>query len=204
MRSLVGIATFVIAMSGADALASEREDFPGQDKAFRRAFQAIEQHKLLTPKEMECVLLTAFDPPGRVVSVDVRAKHNRKCGGDPNFAPRLFSIDIDLKTRAARWDGDGYDGEMRPLPIDGGRPVPVDHWASVDDDWSRYTGGRFGTITEVPEKLFDKGKPTPDGRRRTFRSKDDDADLHIFGLPQRPSAQRRSGSLSKPRGTTFA
>jgi hypothetical protein len=201
MRSLVGIATFVIGISGADALA---ENFPGEEKASRRAFQAIEQHKLLTPKEMECVLLIAGGPAGRVVTVEVRAKHNRKCGGDPNIAPLLFSIDIDLKTGAARWDGDGYDSEMRPLPVDGGRPVPVDDWTSVDDEWSRYTGGRFGTITEVPLKLFEgESRPLmavggPSARRTMMRTSTSS------GLPQRHSTPRRSGSLSKPRGTTFA
>jgi hypothetical protein len=169
MWALLGVVAFVSAFAICEgARATERGDFPGQDKAYRRAFQAIRQHKILTPKEMECLSLVAFGPAGRVVTVDVRENRSRsKCGGEPAAAPRLFSIDIDLETGGALWDGDD-PGEMRPLPFDGGRPVPVDQWDSLENGWNRYTGGRFGTVTEVPRELFDGGKPTLDGRKRAI------------------------------------
>ena len=43
------------------------------------------------------------------MTVDVRENHSRKCGGEPAVAPRLFSIDIDLQTGTALWDGDDPD-----------------------------------------------------------------------------------------------
>ena len=49
---------------------------------------------------------------GTVATVE---KHNKKCGGDPDLAPRMFSLEVDLKTGAARWDNNP-EMEMRPIP----------------------------------------------------------------------------------------
>jgi hypothetical protein len=54
------------------------------------------------------------DTKGTLATVDVREKHNKKCGGDPNFGPRIFSLEIDLKTGAAQWDNNP-EMEMRPV-----------------------------------------------------------------------------------------
>ena len=52
---------------------------------------------------------------GTVATVEVREKKNKKRGGDPNTGPRMFSLNMDLKTGAA-WSDDNDEMEMRPVP----------------------------------------------------------------------------------------
>ena len=47
--------------------------------------------------------------------VGVYELHNKKCAGDPDVSLRLFDLEIDMKTGAAKWDYNS-DVEMRPVP----------------------------------------------------------------------------------------
>jgi hypothetical protein len=50
--------------------------------------------------------------------VDVRENHDDpKCGGDPNTAPRLFSVRVSKTTGDISTDrGSPYTGEFHPIP----------------------------------------------------------------------------------------
>jgi hypothetical protein len=58
---------------------------------------------------------------GNTVTVDDREKHNAKCRGDPITAPRRFSLELNLKTGAAKWDNNLPEMEMQPIPPPGRR-----------------------------------------------------------------------------------
>jgi hypothetical protein len=90
-----------------------------QDEAMRKATHIITQHHLLSRAELDCSTLVLDASTKTVVAVTVREKHDRKCGGTPETAPRRFSLEINLKTGAVLWDNNYPDMEMRPIP-----PVP--------------------------------------------------------------------------------
>ena len=94
-----------------------------------------------------------------------------------------MGVTISAEARAARF-------------IDGKRPISVDQF-SFGCPVGCYTGGRFGTKTEVPPVFLDQaaGEPTSDGRRRAFHL-EDGAKLQIFGAP--------AGSLSAERKRLLA
>ena len=52
----------------------------------------------------------------RTVKVGVYEVHDKACGGDPDVMHRLFDLEIDLTTGAAKWDNNFPDMEMRPVP----------------------------------------------------------------------------------------
>jgi len=80
------------------------------------AWRVIKAHRLLTPKQQNCVsLIERDDSTKRLVKVGVLEKHDKRCGGDPEVAPRMFDLEIDAKTGAAKWDNNA-DIEMRPIP----------------------------------------------------------------------------------------
>jgi hypothetical protein len=62
------------------------------------------------------VLLTLIleEATKTVATVTVREKHGGKCGGALETAPRRFTIEIDLKSGAARWDNNN-EMEMNPI-----------------------------------------------------------------------------------------
>lgn len=84
------------------------------EAALNRAMDAIRRHGLLTPKQLRYSFLTESHRAGNVVTVDVREKHNKTCGGDPNFAPCIFSLEFDMRTGAVQWDNTP-DTEMAPF-----------------------------------------------------------------------------------------
>ena len=61
-------------------------------------------------------LLERGDTTPRVAKVGVYERHDAKCGGDPEITHRLFDLEIDRKTGAAKWDNNFPDMEMRPIP----------------------------------------------------------------------------------------
>jgi hypothetical protein len=80
------------------------------------AWRVIKTHRLLTPQQQQCfALIERDDSTKRFVKVGVYEKHDKRCGGDPEIEHRLFDLEIDAKTGAAKWDNDA-DGEMRPIP----------------------------------------------------------------------------------------
>ena len=62
------------------------------------------------------LLAGADESNARTVKVGVYEVHDKACGGDPDVMHRLFDLEIDLKTGAAKWDNDFPDMEMRPVP----------------------------------------------------------------------------------------
>ena len=91
--------------------------FAAAKAAFSRAEKIIKGHRLLTPKAQACsTLLLRDDSDARIAKVGVYEIHDAKCGGDPEVEHRLFDLEIDMKTGAAKWDNNFPDMEMRPVP----------------------------------------------------------------------------------------
>jgi hypothetical protein len=86
-----------------------------QDDILRKASRIIIQHHLLSRAELACSTLDLDDVTKTAATVTVREKHGGKCGGAPETAPRRFTMEIDLKTGAARWDNND-EMEMKPIP----------------------------------------------------------------------------------------
>ena len=96
--------------------AAETGPAAGKD-AFALADKIIREHRLLTPKQIECMtLMERDDSTETVAKIGVYERHDTKCGGDPEITHRLFDLEIDRKTGAAYWDYNFPDMEMRPVP----------------------------------------------------------------------------------------
>lgn len=83
--------------------------------ALKRAVVVSRCDGLLTPKRMRCSFLVESGQAGDVVTVDVRERYNKRCGGDLKFAPRMFSLELNSRTGAVRWDNTP-GMEMSPIP----------------------------------------------------------------------------------------
>ncbi|MBM6592517.1 hypothetical protein [Microvirga pudoricolor] len=89
-----------------------------QSEVVHRAKQIILERRLLTKEEMACsVYVVADHGPGTMAEVRVHRKQGKGCGGDTHSMPRRFTLEIDMATGLARWDGNP-EMEMRPLPAD--------------------------------------------------------------------------------------
>lgn len=78
-----------------------------------RIQEAFARYDILSRQELECsTLLIRKSSNARVARIGVDKAHDRRCGGDPNTAPRRFDIEIDLRTGAVRTDNNP-DREMR-------------------------------------------------------------------------------------------
>jgi len=87
------------------------------NNALDRAERIIERHHLLTPKQQRCSSLVYRDESDeRTAKIGVYEVHDKECGGDPDATHRLFDLEIDMKTGAAKWDNNFPDMEMRPVP----------------------------------------------------------------------------------------
>jgi hypothetical protein len=86
-----------------------------EDAILRKAGRIITQHRLLARAELACSSLVLEEATKTAAKVTVREKHGGKCGGAPETAPRRFTMEIDLKTGAARWDNND-EMEMKPVP----------------------------------------------------------------------------------------
>jgi hypothetical protein len=86
--------------------------------ALERAGRIIKQHHLLAPKQQGCSSLLYRDDESnaRTAKLGVYEVHDKACGGDPDVMHRLFDLEIDLTTGAAKWDNNFPDMEMRPVP----------------------------------------------------------------------------------------
>ena len=82
-----------------------------------RIQDAFARYDILSRQELECsTLLVRKSSNARVAQIGVYPLQNRRCGGDPNPAPRRFDIEIDLRTGAVRTN-DNPDREMRPARL---------------------------------------------------------------------------------------
>jgi hypothetical protein len=95
---------------------------PADDSAlaklvFDRADRIIKQHHLLTTQQQHCTsIVLRDDSNARTGKVGIYEQHDKECGGDPDVMHRLFDLEIDMKTGAAKWDNNFPDMEMRPVP----------------------------------------------------------------------------------------
>jgi hypothetical protein len=99
------------------ASAQQSSSGAAEDIVIGRAEKIIKEHHLLTAKQQRCMSLTyREDSDARTGKVGVYEVHDKACGGDPDFSHRLFDLEIDMKTGAAKWDNNLPDMEMRPIP----------------------------------------------------------------------------------------
>lgn len=89
-----------------------------QAEAVKAVQQSVQKNKL-TQLRPDCISYVMAGEDKSQFMIDVREIHNKKCGGDPNFSPRLFSFliakkDGSLKTDAWR-NGIEWDGEFHSI-----------------------------------------------------------------------------------------
>jgi hypothetical protein len=114
----IRIALAAAALCGLCCAAAAAQDAASAKSALDRAERIIKQHHLLTPKQHGCTSLLYRDDESsaRTAKVGVYEVHDKACGGDPGVMHRLFDLEIDLTTGAAKWDNNFPDMEMRPVP----------------------------------------------------------------------------------------
>ena len=116
MRLSTAIALAVLCgLSGAFARQSTSASV--EDAAIDRAAKIIKEHHLLPAKQQQrCMsLMYRDDSDAKTAKVGVYEVHDKECGGDPDFSHRLFDLEIDMKTGAAKWDYNS-DAAMQPVP----------------------------------------------------------------------------------------
>jgi len=116
----LGVRPALVALAllcGAPAVfAQQDKPDPAEDAAVRRADKIIKEHRLLTEQQQRCIsFMYRDDSDARTAKVGIYEIHNKDCGGDPEIIHRLFDLEIDVKTGAAKWDNTS-DMEMRPVP----------------------------------------------------------------------------------------
>uniref|UniRef100_UPI00301321E9 hypothetical protein n=1 Tax=Methylobacterium nigriterrae TaxID=3127512 RepID=UPI00301321E9 len=74
---------------------------PGEDKAYALAFRIIREHRLLPRDYMQCFSLTLDSKDARkIAEFTARESHKPQppqCDADPDTAPRLFNLEIDMQ-----------------------------------------------------------------------------------------------------------
>jgi len=112
-RALVVLA---LLCSASPVFAQQDKPDPAEDAAVRRADTVIKEHRLLTEKQQRCLsFMYRDDSDAKTAKVGIYEVHDKDCGGDPEIIHRLFDLEIDMKTGAAKWDNTP-DMEMRPVP----------------------------------------------------------------------------------------
>lgn len=100
----------LVSAAGVPAMADAVQD------AFKRADKLIKEHRLLTPQQEKCSkLILRDDTDKRIAKIGVYEVHDATCGGDPDAEHRLFDLEINMRSGAAKWDNNP-DMEMRPVP----------------------------------------------------------------------------------------
>lgn len=94
------------------------------DQAIEKVMQSVVKNKLTT-LPLSCLSFIESDENAQSYSVDVLEKHNAKCGGDLDVAPRLMSYEVNKKTGQLCTDSiewakrsnaaDPYDFSCRPI-----------------------------------------------------------------------------------------
>ena len=99
------------------ASAQQSSSGAAEDAVLNRAEKIIREHRLLTAKQQRCMSLVYRDESdAKTGKVGVYEVHDKECGGDPDVSHRLFDLEIDMKSGAAKWDYNFPDMEMRPMP----------------------------------------------------------------------------------------
>ncbi len=113
----LAIAITLAVLCGVSAASAQQTSSGAEDAVIDRAAKIIKEHRLLTAKQQHCMsLLYRDDSDAKTGKVGVYEVHDKECGGDPDFSHRLFDLEIDMKTGAAKWDNNIPDMEMRPVP----------------------------------------------------------------------------------------
>lgn len=114
-RSLsVAFAVAVIAGASPAVLAGEIDI----DKAIDRAIRLIKRHHL-TRLDPSCLTYRVEPDERDMVLVEIREKHDERCGGAPETAPRVCTLLLDERRGVALADCITLDLEYRELgPID--------------------------------------------------------------------------------------
>ena len=117
----------LLLLSGCDEHSPLREQIPatkqqpatpqlprGEQDAIVMASAAVKRHRLTALPDRCLSYLLESERSGYVV--DVHENHTgTSCGGDPNTAPRLFTIRINKKTGVMSTDAGSLDGTFRTL-----------------------------------------------------------------------------------------
>lgn len=84
---------------------------PGQNKVeLTQDSERVAKAKVLTTQynlislSIDCLAFEEGDVVDGKIIIDVREAHNKKCGGDPGTAPRVFSFEIDVATGEYKTD----------------------------------------------------------------------------------------------------
>ena len=107
----------LITLSAVAAPPAHAQSVRNEGQAVRRVSESVARNKLTSLKP-ECLMFMA-EKTERGYTVDVREKHDEKCGGDPQTAPRLFSYEIDRRSGKMKTDaptpGGEWTGEYRAI-----------------------------------------------------------------------------------------
>jgi hypothetical protein len=89
-----------------------------EDAAVDAVIKAVDVAQLLRPRRlsMQCVeFISSQNADEPRYSVVLREKHDAQCGGDPNFAPRVFTVNVASNGRMTTDAYDVADGRDQPL-----------------------------------------------------------------------------------------
>jgi hypothetical protein len=76
---------------------------PDEQAAVAQVSAVVTRHKL-TALRPECLSYVPYPRDAQAIIVDVHELHNAACNGDPDVAPRLFTIEVDRASGHMRTD----------------------------------------------------------------------------------------------------
>lgn len=83
----------IVILSGLFASMVWAKPITSFDQAVNKVETSVQKHGL-TSLDIACLMFSEDEETDTFYRVEVREKHNQKCGGDPMFAPRLFSYQV--------------------------------------------------------------------------------------------------------------
>ena len=114
----------LIALLALTANVANAEQVKTFDQAVEKVVKSAKKNNLLH-LPIQCVSFYKYEETETTFDIDVREKHNEKCGGDPETAPRLFSYQVNkrngkLCTDSMEWAHrlnaeDPTDFQCRPI-----------------------------------------------------------------------------------------
>ena len=82
-----------------------------------KARSIIVSHHLLSRSELRCTgLIYGVESTPTIAGITAVEKHGGRCKGNPDTAPRRFTMQIDKATGRAKWDRNTGDAAMMPIP----------------------------------------------------------------------------------------
>ena len=83
------------------------------DHALLMVQASVRKHNLTSLSD-NCLLFDYREDKQNYV-IDVREKHDKYCGSDPNVSPRLFTYIVDKQTGKMKTDDPVWTGEFREI-----------------------------------------------------------------------------------------